>query len=973
MQSKKFSIFRFSSQKNNKRSKKMKKIFLIDAMAMIFRAFHAMYKAELTTPQGIPSGAVYGFTNILTKLLETEKPENLAVIFDRSEPTFRHIMYDLYKANRTEFPEELIPQIPLIKELLDYLNIPYYDKIGLEADDIIGTLATRASKEGIKVFCITSDKDFMQLVDDNIKLLKPSRKGDDLELISYDEVKDKFGVRPNQVIEVQALIGDSVDNIPGVKGVGEKTAIPLIQDYENLEGLYENIEKVTKKAAKTKLINDKDMAFLSRKLVTLEIDADIDFSIGDTKISTPDYKKLDDFFLEMGFRTIRQKWQNKAINDLPKNKNNSISNDESISMEFSVELDSNVNEKMKTIDDIDKSYKLIDDENQLDGLIKYLSNQKLISFDLETSSLDTMMCDIVGIALAVKENEAFYIATYGNVNQPDEKDNLFGNIENKVKFKSINIKTAIEKLRPILENKKIDKIGQNCKFDMMILKRFGILVNPISFDTMLASYILNPDNKHGMDALSERLLNYKPVPISSIIGEKSKSKKNVQKTMLDFEPKDIKDYACEDADVTLKLKNKLEKQLEEEKLTKLAKEIEFPMVSVLTDIESNGVAIDKEALSKLSTRISKKVIKLQEEIFDESQINFNIDSPKQVGHILFEKMMLPSSKKTKSGFSTDVNVLQDLAKTYPIAEYILEYRGLKKLKSTYVDVLPKLINPNTNRIHTTFNQTVASTGRLSSNNPNLQNIPIRTELGKEVRKAFIPGNSDSVILSADYSQIELRIMAYICEDEHLISSFKQGLDIHAATSAKIFGKDINDVTQDDRRIAKTVNFGIMYGLGVFGLAQRLNIKRAFAKEVIENYFESYPGIRKYIEDTKEKVREKGYAETLSHRRRYFKNINASNSLLRNNDERAAINMPIQGTASDMLKIAMINIHKEMQKRKMKSLMTLQVHDELVFEVKNSELEEMRELVVSLMSSAMPLGDVPVLVESGTGLNWFEAH
>jgi len=946
----------------------MKRIYLIDAMAMIFRAFHAMYRADLTTPEGVPSGAVYGFTNILTKLIETEKPDHLAVIFDRSEPTFRHEMFKEYKANRVDFPEELVPQLPMIKELLSYLKIPVYDKIGLEADDIIGTLATRASKLGYQAYCVTSDKDFMQLVDDNIKLLRPVRGNDTLDLVSYEQVKDKFGVRPNQVIEVQALTGDSVDNIPGVKGIGEKTAIPLIQEYGNLEGLYDNIDKITKKAAKTKLINEKDMAFLSRKLVTLEVNADIDFSVDDTELTQPDYDKLDEFFKNIGFRSIRKKWQDKSLTQLKLNGNSGEATTNNSNQ--SKPINQEEPEKIKDIEKIDKNYTLINEESKLVELVKYLSKAKVLSFDLETSSLDTYSCEVVGIALSVKETEAFYISTIHNETNPKQSsNNLFDNPKSKTEYKGIEIFKALEILRPILTNQNIGKIGQNCKFDLLILKRLGVNVTPVSFDTMIASYVLDPDEKHGMDDLSERLLDYRPVPITDLIGEKKKD----QKSMKDIAPEDIKDYACEDADITLKLKNNLEPKLKSEGLDKLANQIEFPMVSVLTDMETNGVALDVKALNNLSVKISKNILEIQNDIFEEAQSNFNIDSPKQVAHVLFEKLMLPPSKKTKSGFSTDVNVLQDLANTYPIADKILEYRGLKKLKTTYVDVLPKLVNPKTNRIHTTYNQTAASTGRLSSNNPNLQNIPIKTTLGKEVRKAFIPGDNNRVLMSADYSQIELRIMAHISQDKHLIDSFKAGIDIHAATSAKIFGKDLKDVTQDDRRIAKTVNFGIMYGLGTYGLAQRLNIKRAFAKEIIENYFESYPGIKKYIDDTIAKVRDKGYAETLSLRRRYFREINSSNRQKQANAERAAINMPIQGTASDMLKIAMINIHKEMKNNSLQSLMTLQVHDELVFDVVKSEISQMQELVERLMTSALPLGDVPVLVESGTGQNWFEAH
>ncbi|MDC1068995.1 DNA polymerase I, partial [Candidatus Kapabacteria bacterium] len=844
----------------------MKQIYLIDAMSMVFRAFHAMYNSNLSAPDGTPTGAIFGFTNIITKLLEIEKPENIAVVFDTMAPTFRVDMYPEYKANRSDFPEELIPQVPKIKEILDLMGIPRVELDTYEADDIIGTLAKQASKEKIKSFCVTNDKDFMQLVDEYVKILRPVPKSDEMKLIDYDQVKEKFGVRPDQVIDVQALIGDSVDNVPGVKGIGEKTAGPMIDEYGSLENLYENIDKITKKAAKTKLENDKELAFLSKKLVTIKIDCPIDFTIDDTKLEKANFEKLDNLFEELGFNTLRRKWQERAL-------------ESGAEIAFKEDVPELIN-----IENSNANYELIDTQEKLDSLILTLNSAKILSFDLETDSLDVHNCEIVGIALSFKVREAFYIATYDDTKTAKSNETLFSEEIDKPINHSIPISEAISKIKPFLENKELPKCGQNSKFDVYILKRFGVNVTPISFDSMIASYCINPDSKHGMDALAENYLNYKTVSITSLIGEKKKD----QKSMRDLLPSEISDYACEDADITLQLKEKLEKELDNEGMSKLAYEVEFPVVEVLTQMEYEGITIDKTALAELEKEIDEKVLILQKTIFEEAGTEFNIDSPKQLQHILFEKLQIPPTKKTKTGYSTDSQVLTELAKNYEIASMIEEYRILQKLNSTYVRSLPKLIQKRTGRLHTTYNQTVASTGRLSSVNPNLQNIPIKTDLGKRVRKAFIAKNEDYLLLSADYSQVELRIMAHICGDSHLIQSFKDGIDIHSATSAKIFNKDINEVSQDDRRIAKTVNFGIMYGLGAYGLAQRLDLKRAYAKEIIDNYFESYPGIKKYMDLTIEQTQENGFAETLCGRRRYFKNINSKNRMQKTADERAAI-------------------------------------------------------------------------------------
>ncbi len=769
------------------------------------------------------------------------------------------------------------------------------------------------------------------------------------------------------MIDVLALIGDSSDNIPGVKGIGEKTAIPLIQKYGTIENLYEHIDEIEKPAVKKKLLEGKDNAMLAKFLVTIKTDVPLDEKLEDLRKGTPDFKALDKFFAEAGFFTIRKHWAEKGLL-------------EGVSLDVSLPADDKEN---NSISNTEHNYIHVQNREIFETMLEYLKKQDLISIDLETSSLDRLSCDIVGIALCCEENKAYYVPVYPD-KKPDKyaenkysEDSLFGNSEvaedknDEIKFKeqSLPLTYVLEELRPLLESKKYGKIGQNIKFDTFILSRFGIEVSPVTFDTMIASYLLNPDESHNLDRLSQKWLNYKPIPISSLIGKK----KSEQKSMKDIEPSKITEYAAEDADLAFRLYKVLKKELEKEKILKLAKEIEFPLIEVLTRMERNGVALDTKMLKELSEKINIKLEELSKKIFDEAGQEFNIDSTKQLAEIMFNKMQIPAGKKTKTGFSTNVQVLTELAPFYPIAEYVLEYRQLKKLITTYIDSLPKLISPDTGRIHTTYNQTIASTGRLSSTDPNLQNIPVRTELGREIRKAFVAGRDDTLILSADYSQIELRIMAYMSGDETLIESFRKGLDIHAATASVLFDKSLEQVDANMRRVAKTVNFGIMYGLGAFGLAQRLGISRTEGKQIITNYFEKYPGIKNYIDKTIKFVEGYGYAETLLGRRRYFKNINSKNRNLKTADERAAINLPIQGTAADMMKIAMINTDREIRRRGFKSLMLLQVHDELVFEALKSEIESLTELVVNEMQNALSLGDIPVVVDTGTGTNWLEAH
>lgn len=943
-------------------------------MSIVFRAYHAMQGSKLHSPSGEPTFAVFAFANIITNFLEKNNPDYIAVAFDREEPTFRHQLYPLYKANRDAFPEELVPQLKRIKDFLNLLNIKIIEMPGFEADDIIGTICKKASNMNYEVVCITSDKDFYQLVDKNVKLYKPSKNIiEDFEIVDTQSVQKKFGVVPQKVVDVLAILGDASDNVPGVKGIGEKTAIPLVQKFGSLEEIYHNIDTLTPESLKNKFLDNKDIAFLSKKLVTIDTNVDLDFDFESFKIKIPDYENIDSFFSELGFNSLRKKYLEKSFKDLGVKNFNLYEKEDGLKSNY------------ETITSIQKDYKLIDNKNDFVDLISTLKSINLISIDLETSSLDRDNCEIVGIAVAIAEGKAFYIAVSNsscddyNLQNDDKNysiDSLFFNekksndeISSKNHFKSLPINYVCKELKSILEDKSIEKCGQNLKFDAYILKRYGINLTPISFDSMLASYLLDPDEQHNLDAISKKWLSYEPIPISRLIGEKKAN----QKSMKDIPPQDILEYAAEDADLALKLRNVLYKELEKQNLIELALKVEFPLVEVLTRMEFNGVAIDSKALKEISDKIAIEAQNLTQKIFSEAGTEFNLDSPKQLAEILFEKMQIPAIKKTKTGFSTDVEVLTQLSSSYPIASYLLDYRQLMKLKSTYIDALPRLVNPKTGRIHTTFNQTIVSTGRLSSTDPNLQNIPIRTSLGKEIRKAFVPQFPDALILSADYSQIELRIMAYISQDHALIEAFKNNVDIHSATASRLFDVEQDKVNPDLRRIAKTVNFGIMYGLGSFGLSQRLGISRTEASRIIEEYYKKYPGIKKYINSTIEKTREKGYAETLLGRKRFFKDINSKNNNLRTAAERAAINMPIQGTASDMMKIAMIYIDSELQKRKFRSMMTIQVHDELVFEVFQNELAGLKEIVNEKMTNALSLGQVPVIVDIGIGNNWFEAH
>lgn len=960
----------------------MERLYLIDTMGLVFRAYHAMSRMGLKTATGEPTSAVFGFANILTSLIEREKPEYIAAVFDTKEPTFRHEKYDGYKANRQAFPEDLEPQLARIKQFIDALGIRRIEMPGYEADDIVGTLARSAAAHGAEVYCITSDKDYFQLVNDRVKILRPGKDAGDYDLYDAEAVRGKFGVFPAQVIDVLALTGDSSDNIPGVKGIGEKTAIPLIEQFGTVEGIYERLAEVSKDSVRQKLEDNRDMAFLSKELVTIHCEVPTGIAPRDCRWDSPRFAELDAFFGLMNFSSLRNKWRKKspAASGDPVDKR---SEEESPVAEGGMFAEANEGDsprtgsvvlpQLHTIQDIPHDYILVDTLGAFREMLREFDGAAALSVDLETTSLDAMNCGIVGVALCAREGRAFFVATepYSDLPEKDpensDQHSLFAEPKPDYSAGRLQWRDIARELKGLLENPGLPKIGQNLKFDALILLRHGVRVSPAAFDTMLADYVLNPDMQHNMDALAERWMNYKPIPITTLIGEKK------QGSMLDAPPDKVAEYAAEDADVTLKLYHILDKKLDEEGVADIARRVEFPLVEVLVEMEHNGVAVDVSVLGTISAKIQGEVRRLRSEIFREAGVEFNIDSPKQVGDILFGKLMLPAGKKTKSGYSTDVSVLSELAADYPVAGMILEHRQLQKLQSTYVESLPRMVNLRTGRIHTTFNQTVAGTGRLSSVEPNLQNIPIRTEIGRSIRRAFVAQRPGAVLLSANYSQIELRIMAHVAGDPVLIDAFRHGKDIHTATAAALFGVELAGVSGEQRRIAKTVNFGIMYGQGSFGLAQQLGIPRSEAKSIIEQYFTQYAGIRRYMDETLEMAREKGYVRTLLGRRKYFPMITSRNQNLRQASERAAINMPIQGAAADMMKLAMINVHAAMKKARLRSPMILQIHDELVFEALTGELGDLRSLVKEQMEAAYPLGDVPVVVETGVGANWDEAH
>lgn len=921
---------------------KNKKLVLIDALALAYKAYFAFISRPLKTQTGESTSAVYGFINQLIKIIEDIQPDYIAVAFDSKEKTFRHEKYENYKSSRATMPEDMIPQIQRIKDIVNAFNIPVYILPGYEADDIIGTASKIADSLNLETFMITPDKDYIQLITENVKLIKPGKSGDEIEIVSKEKVLADLGFEPILMIDYLALVGDSSDDIPGVAGIGPKTAAPLIQKYGTIENIYEHINEIESASVQRKLLASKDNAFLSKDLATIMTSVPLEIDIEKTKRERPNLELLKSICYELEFRTL----YNRVLALLQKSNNfeEEIPVEESTVTQF---------DKTKT------NYNLITDAASAKILAEQLSECGQFVFDTETDGLDYLTLKIAGVSFCSKVGEAYFVAIDPNVAQsdffsPDISDRL-------------PISEFVRLFKPVFESRKIKKICQNAKFDIAVLRSAGIEVNNLHFDTMVASYVVDPDEKHGMDSLAERLLNYKPIPLSDLIG----TKKNPSK-IFDVNVNDLSVYSCEDADITYRLFEVLSKKVDEDNLSKLCYEIEFPLITVLEDMERTGIKVDKAILNSLSKELELMMDEYSAKIFDLAEESFNINSPLQMQKILYDKLQLKTGKKTKTGFSTDARALENLRGEHPIIDYILDYRQVAKLKSTYADSLPLLIHPLTGRIHTSYNQTVASTGRLSSNDPNLQNIPIRTDLGKEIRRAFVPKNSDSVILSADYSQIELRIMASMCSDETLLTAFRKSEDIHRSTAALVFRVAPEDVTPDMRRKAKEVNFGILYGIGPFGLKTRLGISQAQAKEIIDNYFDTFKNVKSFMENLTSLAREKGYAETLTGRRRYLRNINSSNFVVKQFEERVAVNMPVQGTAADMIKIAMINVFNELKKRGFKTKMLLQVHDELVFDVPKNEVSDVVPMIKEQMENALPL-DVPVLVETGLGDNWLDAH
>ena len=921
----------------------MEKLFLLDAYALIYRAYYAFIKNPRVNSKGMNTSAILGFCNTLHEVIQKEQPTLLGVAFDPHGPTFRTEAYSQYKAQREETPEDIRKSVPIIKEILSAMNIPVLEVEGFEADDIIGTLAKQAASQNIETFMLTPDKDYGQIVNDNIYMFRP-RHGGGYETLDSNSICAKYGISSTaQVIDLLGLMGDAADNIPGCPGVGEKTAVKLIQQFGSIEQLLEKTTEL-KGALKRKIEDNAEQIIFSKFLATIKTDVPISFEIEKLRISEPNYAELKKIFDELEFKTLLNKFLNKLENN-KKNKNGQLD----LFAEFSDEgKEVSKNATVETLNDIAHSYKLIDNESDMLNLSEFLRTNEILSLDTETTSTNAIDAELVGLSFSVTENEAFYVPI------PPEQDKA---------LKIVNI------FKPLYEDSKIQKVGQNIKYDLSVLANYGVTLKGDMFDTMIAHYLLQPELRHNMDYMAEVYLNYKTIHIEELIGPKGKK----QGSMRDLNPEDIYEYACEDADITLKLKNILEPKLKENGIWNLFHDIEMPLVSVLAEMEMNGVRIDTTSLQETSTILSKRINDIEKDIYTLAGEEFNISSPKQVGEILFGKMkIIEKPKKTKTGqYVTSEEVLQQLKNKSEIVGKILEHRGLKKLLNTYVDALPKLINPRTGHIHTSFNQTVTATGRLSSSDPNLQNIPVRGEEGKEIRRAFIP-EEGCLFFSADYSQIELRVMAHLSGDENMIDAFKNGYDIHAATAAKIYKESIDTVSRDQRTKAKRANFGIIYGITVFGLAERLNISRTEASKLIEGYFETFPKVHEYMEKAKEDARNKGYAETLFNRKRYLPDIMSHNATVRGFAERNAINAPIQGTAADIIKVAMIHIFRRFKEENLRSKMILQVHDELNFSVYPEERDKVEKIVLEEMQSAYILS-VPLVADSGWGNNWLEAH
>jgi len=950
-----------------------KRLFLLDAYALIFRAYYAFINRQMYNSKGMNTSAIFGFTVTLEEILKNYNPTHIAVVFDPPSPTFRNIMYTEYKANREETPEEIKNSVPIIKNLLNGFNISVIEVEGFEADDVIGTLAKKAENQGFRVFMITPDKDYAQLVSDNIFMFKPKKSGEKPEILGVKEINQLFQVKnPLQVIDVMALWGDSSDNVPGAPGIGEKTAKKLISEFGSLENIFMNSDKLKGKQ-KESIMNFREQIKLSKKLVTIDTDVPISFKEEDFIIKELNREKLRKIFEDLEFRTVAERilssfkaGDKKEVSDTEQKRSEPARKNSPIHIDTSDKKDTidtqgslfgdvqNVKNEtyisdLNTIKNTEHKYFICDTTSKINELIIKLSQQSAICFDTETTNINPLNAELVGIAFSFQPFEAYYVPF-----PPDREQT-----ENLLQY-----------FIPLFNNKTILKVGQNIKYDLQVLNNYNITVQGEMFDTMIAHYLLQPELRHNLNYLSESYLKYKPVSIEELIGKKGSEQGNMRDVPLNI----IADYASEDADLTWQLYQFLKKKLEPEGLQNLAISIEFPLIKVISDMEIAGVKLDSGSLKKYSVQLNEEINQLQKEIFSLAGLEFNISSPKQLGEILFIKLKLSSdTKKTKSkNYSTSEDVLTNLVDKHPIISKILEFRSLTKLLSTYVEALPRMVNPDTGKIHASFNQAIVATGRLSSNNPNLQNIPVRDEKGREIRKAFVSSGPEYILLSADYSQIELRIMAHMSKDENIMNAFRNNEDIHLSTASKIFNVPIQGVTREMRGKAKTANFGIIYGISSFGLSQRLRISRTEAKELIDGYFRSYPGVKNYMDESIRIAREKGYVETLLGRRRYLNDIHSRNSFVRGFAERNAINAPIQGTAADIIKIAMINIHRKIHDSHLQTRMILQVHDELVFDVYKPELEQVKEMVTREMENAYPL-DVPLVVDSGTGSNWLEAH
>ena len=920
----------------------MDKLFLLDAYAIIFRSYYAFINRPTINSKGLNTSAILGFCNTLKEITDKEKPTYIGVAFDEGK-TFRHEAFPPYKAQREATPEDIKLAVPFIKEILEAMHIPVLVAPGFEADDVIGTLALQAGKAGIETYMLTPDKDYGQLIRENVYMYRP-RHGGGYDIIGQKEIEDKYGIASaHQVIDLLALMGDSADNYPGCPGVGEKTAVKLINEFGSCENLIENSNQLKGKM-REKVEGAVEDIKISKFLATIRTDVPMSLDLETLKLQAPDEEKLRAIFENLEFKRFTERFLNKY-----ENKPNPVNNQPSLFDEFANESPT-VTEfsSYESIKTISHKYQLVDNQTEATKLCDFLLTNKILSLDTETTSTSAIDAELVGLSFSVAEHEAYYVAVPSNQNEAQAMVNIF---------------------KPLYENEDIVKVGQNIKYDYMVLRRYGIDLQGPMFDTMLAHYIVQPELRHNMDYMAETLLNYKTIHIDELIGQKGKN----QKSMRDLSPAEICDYAAEDADITLQLKNVLEPQLKEVGGERLFYDIEMPLVKVLADMELNGVCLDTESLSETRRVFTERMQAYERHAYELAGEEFNISSPKQVGDILFEKMkIIDKAKKTKTGqYVTSEEVLMQLKDRAPIVEDILNYRGMKKLLSTYVEALPKLINPRTGHIHTSFNQAVTATGRLSSSDPNLQNIPVRDDDGKEIRKCFIP-EAGCRFFSADYSQIELRIMAHLSGDENMIEAFREGFDIHRATAAKIWKENIDDVTDEQRKKAKQANFGIIYGITTYGLAQRMGIDNAEARQLIDDYFKTFPKVQAYMEAAKEQAREKGYAETMFGRRRYLPDITSRNGTVRGFAERNAINAPIQGSEADIIKIAMIRIWRRFKDENIRSKMILQVHDELNFSVYPEEVEQVGQIVIEEMQKACEL-NVPLVADAGWGDNWLEAH